>query len=259
MRTSSSEINQQSSSNQLFSILRNRWFILGIGMLLVSIVLAFTLDMQLYRVSLVAGLLGVALAGYFILRITLRPVQSAAMTEVANDIRNGAKTYLKRQVKTILMVTPFFAGLLYLILDWKVAVTGVFGVLTSLLASYIGMSVSVRTNLQTADIANEGKRSPFRIALFGGSVMGFCITGLSLIVLSFLFSIFKDPNALIGFAFGGGLAALFAQIGGGIFTKSADIGADLVGKIESNIPEDDPRNAAVIADLVGDNVGDCAG
>jgi K(+)-stimulated pyrophosphate-energized sodium pump len=121
------------------------------------------------------------------------------------------------------------------------------------------MSVSVRTNLQTADIANEGKGSPFRIALFGGSVMGFCITGLSLIVLSVLFSIFKDPDSLIGFAFGGGLAALFAQIGGGIFTKSADIGADLVGKIEENIPEDDPRNAAVIADLVGDNVGDCAG
>ena len=128
-----------------------------------------------------------------------------------------------------------------------------------MLASYIGMSVSVRTNLQTADIANEGKRSPFRTALFGGSVMGFCITGLSLIVLSVLFSVFKDPNALIGFAFGGGLAALFAQIGGGIFTKSADVGADLVGKIEANIPEDDPRNAAVIADLVGDNVGDCAG
>ena len=259
MRTSSSEINQQPVQGQLSSVLHNRWFLLGVGMLIVSLVLAFTLNMQLYAVSLVAGLLGVALAGYFILRITLRPVQSAAMTEVANDIRNGAKTYLKRQIKTILMVTPFFAGLLYLILDWKAAVTAVFGVLTSLLASYIGMSVSVRTNLQTADITNEGKRSPFRIALFGGSVMGFCITGLSLIVLSFLFSIFKDPNALIGFAFGGGLAALFAQIGGGIFTKSADIGADLVGKIESNIPEDDPRNAAVIADLVGDNVGDCAG
>lgn len=259
MQTLSSEINQKSNPGQLSSILRNRWFLLGIGMLVVSIVLALTLNMQLYAVSLVAGLLGVALAGYFILRITLRPVQSASMSEVANDIRSGAKAYLRRQIKTILLVTPFFAGLLFWILDWKAAVTGVFGVLTSLLASYIGMSVSVRTNLQTADIANEGKRSPFRIALFGGSVMGFCITGLSLIVLSFLFSIFKDPNALIGFAFGGGLAALFAQIGGGIFTKSADIGADLVGKIESNIPEDDPRNAAVIADLVGDNVGDCAG
>jgi K(+)-stimulated pyrophosphate-energized sodium pump len=259
MQTLSSEINQKSNPGQLSSILRNRWFLLGIGMLVVSIVLALTLNMQLYAVSLVAGLLGVALAGYFILRITLRPVQSASMSEAAKDIRSGAKAYLRRQIKTILLVTPFFAGLLYLILDWKAAVTGVFGVLTSLLASYIGMSVSVRTNLQTADIANEGKRSPFRIALFGGSVMGFCITGLSLIVLSFLFTIFKDPNSLIGFAFGGGLAALFAQIGGGIFTKSADIGADLVGKIESNIPEDDPRNAAVIADLVGDNVGDCAG
>jgi len=197
-----------------------------------------TLDMQLYAVSMVAGLLGIALAGYFILRITLRPVQSETMVGPASDIRNGARTYLRRQIRTILLVTPFFAALLYWILDWKVAVTAVCGVLTSLLASYIGMSVSVRTNLQTADIANEGKQSPFRVALFGGSVMGFCITGLSLIVLSVLFSIFKDPNALVGFAFGGGLAALFAQIGGGIFTKSADIGADLVGKIEENIPED---------------------
>jgi len=252
-------VSPQSIKNRVFSILRNRWFFLGVSVLIASIILMVTLDMQLYAVSMAAGLIGIALAAYFILQITLRPVKSESMAMAANDIRNGAKTYLTRQIKTILMVTPFFAALLYWILDWKVAVTAVFGVLTSLLASYIGMSVSVRTNLQTADIANEGKRSPFRIALFGGSVMGFCITGLSLIVLSVLFSIFKDPNALIGFAFGGGLAALFAQIGGGIFTKSADIGADLVGKIEANIPEDDPRNAAVIADLVGDNVGDCAG
>ncbi len=245
--------------NHASAILHNRWFFLGIGVLIISIVLMLTLDMQLYAVSMAAGLMGIALAAYFILRITLRPVQSESMAAAAADIRKGARTYLTRQIKTILSVTPFFAALLYWILDWKAAVTAVFGVLTSLLASYIGMSVSVRTNLQTADIANEGKRSPFRVALFGGSVMGFCITGLSLIVLSVLFSIFKDPNALIGFAFGGGLAALFAQIGGGIFTKSADIGADLVGKIEENIPEDDPRNAAVIADLVGDNVGDCAG
>ena len=245
--------------NRVFSVLSNRWFFLGVSVLIVSIILMVTLDMQLYAVSMAAGLMGIALAAYFILRITLRPVKSESMAAAAADIRNGAKTYLTRQIKTILMVTPFFAALLYWILDWKAAVTAVFGVLTSLLASYIGMSVSVRTNVQTADIANEGKRSPFRIALFGGSVMGFCITGLSLIVLSVLFSIFKDPNSLIGFAFGGGLAALFAQIGGGIFTKSADIGADLVGKIEANIPEDDPRNAAVIADLVGDNVGDCAG
>ncbi len=241
------------------SILQNKWFYLAIIVLVTSLVLVFTLDMQLYAVSLTSGLLGIALAAYFILRITLRPIKNLEMLDVAGDIRQGARTYLRRQIKTILLVTPFFAGLLYLILDWKAALTAVFGVLTSLMASYIGMSVSVRTNLQTADIAKEGRRNPFRIALFGGSVMGLCITGLSLIVLSVLFSIFKDPDALIGFAFGGGLAALFAQIGGGIFTKSADIGADLVGKIEANIPEDDPRNAAVIADLVGDNVGDCAG
>ncbi len=259
MQPTTSTTEKHNIQGQVSSILHNRWFFLGIGVLLISIVLVFTLDMKLYTVSLASGLMGIALAAYFILRITLRPVKSAAMVDVANDIRFGARTYLRRQIKTILLVTPFFAALLYWILDWKAALTAVFGVLTSLLASYIGMSVSVRTNLQTADIANEGKRSPFRTALFGGSVMGFCITGLSLIVLSVLFSVFKDPNALIGFAFGGGLAALFAQIGGGIFTKSADVGADLVGKIEANIPEDDPRNAAVIADLVGDNVGDCAG
>lgn len=259
MSSTNLAVNPTPIKSQTSRVLRNRWFILGVGVLIVSIVLMLTLDMQLYAVSMVAGLLGIALAGYFILRITLRPVQSETMVGPASDIRNGARTYLRRQIRTILLVTPFFAALLYWILDWKVAVTAVCGVLTSLLASYIGMSVSVRTNLQTADIANEGKQSPFRVALFGGSVMGFCITGLSLIVLSVLFSIFKDPNALVGFAFGGGLAALFAQIGGGIFTKSADIGADLVGKIEENIPEDDPRNAAVIADLVGDNVGDCAG
>ncbi len=252
-------VNPNPIKSNISSIVHNRWFFLGVGVLIASIVLMLTLDMQLYAVSMSVGLMGIALAAYFILRITLRRVRSKSMTAAASDIREGARTYLRRQIKTILLVTPFFAALLYWILDWKAAVTAVCGVLTSLLASYIGMSVSVRTNLQTADIANEGKGSPFRIALFGGSVMGFCITGLSLIVLSVLFSIFKDPDALIGFAFGGGLAALFAQIGGGIFTKSADIGADLVGKIEENIPEDDPRNAAVIADLVGDNVGDCAG
>jgi len=259
MSSTDPAVNLNSIKNNASSILHNRWFFLGVAVLIGSIVLMLTLDMQLYAVSMGTGLAGIALAAYFILRITLRPVKSASMAAAAKDIRDGARTYLRRQIKTILLVTPFFAALLYWILDWKAAVTAVCGVLTSLLASYIGMSVSVRTNLQTADIANEGKGSPFRTALFGGSVMGFCITGLSLIVLSVLFSIFKDPDSLIGFAFGGGLAALFAQIGGGIFTKSADIGADLVGKIEEDIPEDDPRNAAVIADLVGDNVGDCAG
>jgi K(+)-stimulated pyrophosphate-energized sodium pump len=251
--------NPSSKRNDISFIIKNRWFYLGLAAFVVAIILMIVLDMELYTFSLISGMLGIGLAAFFILRITLRPVKTVEMKEVAADIRNGARTYLRRQIKTILLVTPFFAAILYWILDWKVALTAVIGVLTSLFASYIGMSVSVRTNLQTADIANVGKGSAFRTALFGGSVMGLCITGLSISVLSVLFSIFKTPDSLIGFAFGGGLAALFAQIGGGIFTKSADIGADLVGKIEANIPEDDPRNAAVVADLVGDNVGDCAG
>lgn len=250
---------QSSTRTSPISLLKNRWLYISIPAALVVAALIVTLDMRLYAVSLVCGVLGILLAVVFILKITRRPIQAANMQTVADDIRTSAKAYLNRQIRTVLLVTPFFAALLYLILGWQAAVTAVLGVLTSLLAAYVGMSVSVRTNLQTADVAKEGKQSPFRVALYGGSVMGLCITGFSLVVLSILFSIFKTPESMIGFAFGGGLAALFAQIGGGIFTKSADVGADLVGKIEANIPEDDPRNAAVIADLVGDNVGDCAG
>jgi K(+)-stimulated pyrophosphate-energized sodium pump len=250
---------QSSTRTSPISFLKNRWLYISITAALVVAALIATLDMRLYAVSLICGVLGILLAVVFILKITRRPIQAANMQAVAGDIRTSANAYLNRQIRTVLLVTPFFAALLYFILGWQAAITSVFGVLTSLLAAYVGMSVSVRTNLQTADVAKEGKTSPFRVALFGGSVMGLCITGFSLVVLSILFSIFKTPESMIGFAFGGGLAALFAQIGGGIFTKSADVGADLVGKIEANIPEDDPRNAAVIADLVGDNVGDCAG
>ncbi len=250
---------QSSARTSPISLLKNRLLYLSIPVALAVAVIIATLDMRLYAVSLVCGVLGIALAVVFILKITRRPILATHMQIVADDIRISASAYLNRQIRTVLLVTPFFAALLYFILGWQAAVTAIMGVLTSLLAAYVGMSVSVRTNLQTADVAREGKSSPFRVALYGGSVMGLCITGFSLVVLSILFSIFKTPESMIGFAFGGGLAALFAQIGGGIFTKSADVGADLVGKIEANIPEDDPRNAAVIADLVGDNVGDCAG
>lgn len=181
------------------------------------------------------------------------------MKEIALDIKTGANAYLLRQIKTILFLTPILFLSLYFLLGWQAALTSILGILTSLAASFIGMAICVRTNLQTADVAAESRYKSFLTAVRGGAVMGLCITGFSLIVLSILFQIFKDPNLLVGFGFGASLAALFAQIGGGIFTKSADIGADLVGKVEKQIPEDDPRNAAVIADLVGDNVGDCAG
>ena len=164
MRSIDAAINENNKASSRIKVFQSRWFYLGITVLITSLVLVFLLDMRLYAVSLISGLLGIALAAYFILRITLRPVVSTEMIEVASDIRTGAQTYLRRQIRTILLVTPFFAALLYWILDWKAALTAVFGVLTSLLASYIGMSVSVRTNLQTADIANEGKREPFRTA-----------------------------------------------------------------------------------------------
>jgi K(+)-stimulated pyrophosphate-energized sodium pump len=151
------------------------------------------------------------------------------------------------------------AAVVWGFMGWREALAFVIGVATSISSGYLGMSISVRTNIQTADLAEESFAKSFRIAVLGGGVMGMLITGLSLMVLTILFVIFKNPTVLIGFGVGGSLAALFGQIGGGIFTKSADVGADLVGKVEKRIPEDDPRNAAVIADLVGDNVGDCAG
>ena len=195
----------------------------------------------------------------FASKILSRKTSSPNMAKVASYIKDGASAYLLRQFKTISILILFLFLAIYLFFGWKEAICALAGIFTSLLSAFVGMSVCVRANLQTADSASESTTKSFRIAVLGGSVMGLCIIGFSLIVLSILFFVFKDPKILIGFGFGSSLSALFAQVGGGIFTKSADIGADLVGKIEEQIPEDDPRNAAVIADLVGDNVGDCAG
>jgi len=208
---------------------------------------------------IIAGIYAISLAIYFALRILRRKVDSNDMADVAFDIRTGANAYLLRQAKTILLITPLLFILLYFFLGWKEALTAVLGVLSSLLAGYLGMFVCVRANLQTADIAKESSSNSFKTAFLAGGFTGLCITGISLTILALLYKFFNSPLPLVGFGFGASLAALFAQIGGGIFTKSADVGADLVGKLEMKIPEDDPRNAAVVADLVGDNVGDCAG
>ncbi len=238
----------------------NRWlYLLGVlvfgGLLLGAVITGFSL----WIIPLIVGLFAIYLAGVFISRIILRKPKSASMLEVSRDIQGASKVYMRRQVRTILLLVPFMAAVVWAFMAWQEALTFVIGVATSLSAGYIGMSISVRTNIQTADLAEESFEKSFRIAVLGGGVMGLLVTGFSLLVLTILFLIFKDPNVLIGFGVGGSLAALFGQIGGGIFTKSADVGADLVGKVEEKIPEDDPRNAAVIADLVGDNVGDCAG
>jgi len=184
---------------------------------------------------------------------------SRKISEIGKTIEIGADAYLLRQFKTIVILTPFLFIILVFLFDWKVATSSLVGVLISMVAGFIGMKVATRANSRTADLAKNGISQAFWSAVSGGAVVGLLITSLSLLAIIILYVIFKSVEPLLGFGFGASLAALFGQVGGGIFTKSADIGADLVGKVEKNIPEDDPRNAAVIADLVGDNVGDCAG
>lgn len=239
---------------------RNRWLILG-GFVIFGILILFALlhGLDLWIIPLMVGFFAIYLAGIFIARIVMRKPKSDSMLEVSQDIQKASKVYMTRQIRTILLLIPFMAAVVWAFMGWREALAFVIGVATSLSAAYIGMAISVRTNIQTADLAEESFSKSFRVAVLGGGVMGLLVTGFSLLVLTILFLVFNDPNVLIGFGVGGSLAALFGQIGGGIFTKSADVGADLVGKVEEKIPEDDPRNAAVIADLVGDNVGDCAG
>jgi len=215
--------------------------------------------MKLLIIPVVAGLTCIGAALYLFIRLRAARISTPRMSEIGSYIALGVRAYLSRQLRSILLVTPIVAIVLGFTLDIWIAVTFVLGVFTSLITAYMGMSASTRANVKTADDATRSMKTAFHTAVFGGSIMGFSITGFSLVVLSLLYLVFKDPNPLVGFGFGASLAALFAQIGGGIYTKAADIGADLVGKVEANIPEDDPRNPAVVADLVGDNVGDCAG
>jgi K(+)-stimulated pyrophosphate-energized sodium pump len=187
---------------------------------------------------------------------------SPEMREVARYVRNGAKTFLKTQYRTILIFVAVLCVPIYAFFQaWEVVLSFLVGASLSLVAAYIGMNVAVRANIRTAKAALDSTERAFNIAFRGGAVMGLSVGGLSLLGISvlYLFYGYRNPSLLIGYGFGASLAALFAQLGGGIFTKSADIGADLVGKIEEKIPEDDIRNPAVIADQVGDNVGDCAG
>ena len=215
---------------------------------------------DLFLIPLIVGLAAISAAAYIIRWILKQDTGSERIQKVGGYIIAGTRTYLNRQTKTILLVTPIFAVLMYVLYqDWRVSVVFFFGVVLSLVAGYIGMNVAVRTNMRAANASRSSSAKTFRLSFMGGAVTGLLVTGIALLGLYFLRLAFNDLQVLVGFGFGASLAALFAQIGGGIFTKSADIGADLVGKIEMGIPEDDPRNPAVVADLVGDNVGDCAG
>lgn len=215
--------------------------------------------MILLAISILSGVVSVATAILLFMNLRRAKIHSERMAEIAMAIATGVRAYLARQLKSILLLTPFLAAITWYWLGLPIAITFVLGVLTSLATAFLGMSAAVRANVKTAGDASASPTQAFHTAIFGGAVMGLSVTGFSLIVLSVLYWILRDPDLLVGFGFGASLAALFAQIGGGIFTKSADVGADLVGKVERGIPEDDPRNPAVIADQVGDNVGDCAG
>ena len=220
------------------------------------------------------ALIGVAGAIAFLRLVDKYDTGTEEMRKVWLGIRQGSSTYLSRQFKSILSIAVVLAILIAVLgyifpvkteigIDYlygvKIAGAFMLGSLFSLLAAYISMDASTRANVRTTAAAVKGSREALTVATYGGTVLGLSVISMSLLGLIALYILFKDPGILAGFGFGASLAALFAQLGGGIYTKAADIGADLVGKVEMRIPEDDPRNPAVIADLVGDNVGDCAG
>ncbi len=233
------------------------------------------MELPLYLTPL-SAILGLAFAGILSLGILKAATGSKRMVEISTAVKEGAMAYMNRQYRTIAIVAVIITGILATIAAfqegheattwWWTTVGFAVGALFSAVSGYIGMNIAVRANVRTAHAARDGLRGALKIAFRGGAVSGLAVAGLALLGVAGFYFLFDEVlgyenpvEPLVGFAFGSSLISLFARVGGGIYTKAADVGADLVGKVEAGIPEDDPRNPAVIADNVGDNVGDCAG
>lgn len=206
-----------------------------------------------------ASVLGILFSIGASLKIRKAPAGDKKMEEISRAIEEGSRAYLKRQYRVVAIVAALIALILFYFFGLKSALGFLIGGASSALAGYLGMMIAVRSNVKVAQAAKNGLSQAFSLAYLGGSVTGFLVVSLGLLVVVGFFLLTRDVAALVALGFGGSLISVFARLGGGIYTKGADVGADLVGKVEAGIPEDDPRNPAVIADNVGDNVGDCAG